>query len=75
MEIVVKKQKIYTDFFIPLPVQFLILALIKSICFAKFFCKKKTPAAGSFAPRLPKYPPPHCEFLATRLTGEHKLNY
>ena len=26
------------------------------------------PAAGGFAPRLPKQPP-HCEFLATRLGG------
>ena len=26
------------------------------------------PAAGGSAPRPPKQPPPHCEFLATRLT-------
>ena len=25
------------------------------------------PAAGGFAPRPPRQPPPHCEFLATRL--------
>ena len=25
------------------------------------------PAAGGSAPRPPKQPPPHCEFLATRL--------